>query len=140
MANTDDFESLKRAMAGSYAMLAVPQCIYPSYSHTPMHQHYHSHLTPYSLAKSIIASLGESRPCRRNHPRQSHADASVAAGVALLIWPSLLNIVKMTNGGLTHVPWFDSEADAKTYIRGLPITSSFMARYYMRNSKTRWEG
>lgn len=65
------------------------------------------------------------------------ADASVATGATLLIWSSLPDVTKMTDGALTHVAWFDSKAGVETYIRGLPgITSAFfMAGYYMQNFK-----
>jgi len=62
------------------------------------------------------------------------ADASVAAGVELLIWSSLPNVTKMSGGTLTTVHHFDSKAKVEEYIRGLPVMSVFfMAGYYMQN-------
>jgi hypothetical protein len=62
------------------------------------------------------------------------ADASVAAGVELLIWSSLPNVSKMSGGDLTTVHHFDSKAEVEEYIRGLPIISAFfMAGHYMQN-------
>lgn len=62
------------------------------------------------------------------------ADASVAAGVTLLIWSSLPNVTEMTNGAVTFVEHFDSKATVETYIRGLSIMKAFfMAGWYMQN-------
>ena len=62
------------------------------------------------------------------------ADAAVAEGVDLLIWSSLPNVTKMTEGKLTGVKHFDSKATVETYIRGLPIKSAFyMPAFYMQN-------
>ena len=62
------------------------------------------------------------------------AHAAVAEGVDLLIWSSLPNVTKMTEGKLTGVKPFDSKAEVETYIRGLPIKSAFyMPAFYMQN-------
>ncbi|KAK8084624.1 hypothetical protein PG997_005895 [Apiospora hydei] len=61
------------------------------------------------------------------------ADASVTAGVTQLIWSSLPNVTKMTNGehGLAH---FDSKAEVEEYIRNLNIRSTFfMPGWFMQN-------
>ena len=63
------------------------------------------------------------------------ANAAVAEGVDLLIWSSLPNVTKMTEGKLTGVKHFDSKATVETYIRGLPIKSAFyMPAFYMQNT------
>ena len=62
------------------------------------------------------------------------ADAAVAAGATLLIWSSLPHVTRMTGGKLSGVKHFDSKADVETYIRGLPIKSTFyMPAFYMQN-------
>jgi hypothetical protein len=62
------------------------------------------------------------------------ADASVTAGVTLLIWSSLPNVTEMTKGKITTVHHFDSKAEVERYIRTLPIVSAFfMAGWYMQN-------
>lgn len=62
------------------------------------------------------------------------ADASVAAGVSLLIWSSLPNITKISEGKLTAVKHFDGKAQVEEYIRTLPILSAFyMPGFYMQN-------
>lgn len=62
------------------------------------------------------------------------ADAAVAKDVELLIWSSLPNVTKMTEGKLSGVKHFDSKAEVETYIRGLPIKSVFyMPAFYMQN-------
>ncbi|KAK6850789.1 NAD(P)-binding protein [Apiospora arundinis] len=61
------------------------------------------------------------------------ADASVAAGVTQLIWSSLPNVTKMSDGehGLAH---FDSKAVVEEYIRCLDIRSTFfMPAWFMQN-------
>ena len=60
------------------------------------------------------------------------ADVAVAERVDLLIWSSLPNVTKMTEGKLTGVKHFYSKAKAETYIRGLPITF-YMPAFYMQN-------
>ena len=63
---------------------------------------------------------------------KSMADAAVAEGVDLLIWSSLPNVTKMTEGKLTGVKHFDSKATVETYIRALPIKSAFyMPAFYI---------
>ena len=65
------------------------------------------------------------------------ADAAVAAGASLLIWSTLPNVTKMTDGTLTGVVQWDSKADVETYIRSLPITSAFyMPALFMQNFLT----
>ena len=65
------------------------------------------------------------------------ADAAVVAGATLLIWSSLPNVTKMSNGKLSGMHHFDSKAEVETYIRGLPIKSTFyMAGFYMQNMQT----
>lgn len=62
------------------------------------------------------------------------ADAAVAEDVALLIWSSLPNATKMTEGKSSGVKHFDSKAVVEGYIRGLPIKSAFyVSAFYMQN-------
>ncbi|OMP88419.1 NmrA-like family domain-containing protein 1 [Diplodia seriata] len=62
------------------------------------------------------------------------ADAAKEAGVEHLIFSSLLNVTKETNGRLKHVPHFDGKADIEEYIRqsGTPATF-YLPGYYMSN-------
>jgi uncharacterized protein YbjT (DUF2867 family) len=103
-----DAESVKAAVAGSYAVFAV---------------------TNYweSQSKEVEVSQG-----------RAIADACVAAGVSHLVWSSLKNVTKMTNGILSHVEHFDSKADVADYIeetKGNMVTTYFMPGYYMSNIK-----
>jgi hypothetical protein len=65
------------------------------------------------------------------------ADVSKDAGVQHLIFSSLLNVTKTSNGRLTHVPHFDSKADVEQYIRdsGVPATF-YLPGYFMSNLET----
>ncbi|KAJ4314111.1 hypothetical protein N0V94_006625 [Neodidymelliopsis sp. IMI 364377] len=62
------------------------------------------------------------------------ADASKEAGVQHLIFSSLLNVTKTTNGRLSHVPHFDGKADIEEYITksGVPATF-YLPGYFMSN-------
>ncbi len=59
------------------------------------------------------------------------ADASVEAGVRHIVFSSLENVDKITNGK-NFAPHFTDKANIEAYIRTLPITSSFiyMAFFY----------
>ncbi|KAI1751904.1 NMRAL1 protein [Xylaria castorea] len=62
------------------------------------------------------------------------ADASKEAGVKHLIWSSLLDINKLTNGKLPHVYHFDSKAHVEEYIRSIGVPATFfMPGFYMSN-------
>ncbi|KAI0126513.1 NmrA-like family protein [Xylariales sp. AK1849] len=62
------------------------------------------------------------------------ADASKETGVQHLIWSSLFNVKKLTNGVLSDLYHFDSKALVEDYIReiGIPATF-FMPGFYMTN-------
>lgn len=55
------------------------------------------------------------------------ADAAVAAGVTYLIFSTLPNVTKLTNGKYTRVEGFDAKAEVEEYIRTLPIKSAFFS-------------
>ncbi|KAI1849055.1 hypothetical protein JX265_011281 [Neoarthrinium moseri] len=62
------------------------------------------------------------------------ADAAKETGVKLLIWSSLYNVTKHSNGVLAHVYHFDSKALVEDYIRELGIPATFfMPGFYMTN-------
>lgn len=62
------------------------------------------------------------------------ADSTVAAGSELLIFSSLPNVKKMTDGKLSDVKHFDSKAEVEGYIRTLHIRATFyMPGFYMQN-------
>ncbi|KAI2641112.1 NmrA-like family protein [Xylaria nigripes] len=62
------------------------------------------------------------------------ADAAKAAGVKHLIWSSLLDVTKLTNGKLARVYHFDSKAHVEDYIRSLGIPATFfLPGFYMSN-------
>lgn len=61
-------------------------------------------------------------------------DASKAAGVKHLIFSSLINVTKATNGRLPHVSHFDGKADIEDYIRGSGVPATFvMPGFFMSN-------
>ncbi|KAH8716733.1 putative nucleoside-diphosphate-sugar epimerase [Phaeosphaeriaceae sp. PMI808] len=62
------------------------------------------------------------------------ADVAKEFGVQHLIFSSLLNASKTSNGRLTHIPHFDGKADIEQYIRDSGIPSTFyLPGYFMTN-------
>lgn len=62
------------------------------------------------------------------------ADVSKAEGVQHLVWSSLPDCKKLTNGVLSQVYHFDSKAAVEDHIRSLGIPATFfMAGFYMAN-------
>lgn len=61
-------------------------------------------------------------------------DIAKEVGVQHLIFSSLLNVTKTSDGRLTHVPHFDGKADIEQYIRdsGVPATF-YLPGYFMSN-------
>ncbi|KAK3166644.1 hypothetical protein OEA41_009769 [Lepraria neglecta] len=80
-ADMDDEASLKLAVAGSFAVFAV---------------------TNFWEKASAAIEIAQGK---------AMADAAVAAGASLLIWSTLPNVTKMTDGTLTGVVQWDSKAD-----------------------------
>ncbi|KAI9729591.1 MAG: hypothetical protein M1834_006787 [Cirrosporium novae-zelandiae] len=64
------------------------------------------------------------------------ADAAATTG-AFLIWSTLPNVKAISNGALKNAVHYDSKAEVETYIRTLPIQSSFLVTStYMEAFKT----
>ncbi|KAE8152729.1 hypothetical protein BDV25DRAFT_54909 [Aspergillus avenaceus] len=62
------------------------------------------------------------------------AEVSKEEGVQHLVWSSLLNVNKLTNGVLSKVYHFDGKAEVEEYIRSLGIPATFfLAGFYMAN-------
>ncbi|KAL8939699.1 MAG: hypothetical protein Q9216_003213 [Gyalolechia sp. 2 TL-2023] len=62
------------------------------------------------------------------------ADVCKAEGVKHLVWSSLLNVKKLSNGVLPDVHHFDGKANVEEYIRSLGLPSSFfLPGFYMSN-------
>ncbi|KAL1890324.1 hypothetical protein Sste5346_008326 [Sporothrix stenoceras] len=109
-ANLDDPVSLLAAVKGVYAVFAV---------------------TNYwdSLSKATEITQGK-----------NIVDACVSGGVKHLVWSSLPNVTKLTDGKLVHVEHFDSKAEVSQYAEtqkvqsGLMVTH-FMPAYFMQNIK-----
>ncbi|KAL8715048.1 MAG: hypothetical protein Q9220_001005 [cf. Caloplaca sp. 1 TL-2023] len=102
-ADMDDEDSLKAAVAGSYAVFAM---------------------TNYWEKASPDVEIAQGK---------AMADASVAAGVELIVWASLPDVTAMTDGKLPGVKHFDSKAVVERYFRTLPIKSAFfMPALYMQ--------
>ncbi|KAL9039863.1 MAG: hypothetical protein Q9214_004705 [Letrouitia sp. 1 TL-2023] len=110
-ADADDPPSVQKAVAGSYAVFSM---------------------TNFWEKASAAVEISQGKGI---------AEASVAAGVKLLIWSSLPDVAKMSEGRLTSVHHFDSKATVEAYIRTLPITSAFfMPACYMQNMQTASNG
>ena len=55
------------------------------------------------------------------------ADAAVSVGAEFLIFSSLPSVTEISHGKYKHVYHFDAKAEVESYIRTLPIKSSFIA-------------
>ena len=99
-ADMSDQESLKSAISGSYAVFAVT-----NYWET--------------MSKDTEVQQGK-----------NIADVSKAAGVKHLIWSSLPQAEKLTEGKLRHVLHFDSKAEVEEYIESIKGGSGMVASYW----------
>lgn len=64
------------------------------------------------------------------------ADAAKEAGVQQIVFSSLLNVTKITDGRLSHVVHFDGKAEIEEYIRSTGLLATFvLPGYYMTNYK-----
>jgi len=64
------------------------------------------------------------------------ADAAKAAGIELLVWSSLPNATKLTNGKLKAIEHFDGKAEIEDYIRKLNVPAAFfMPAVFMSTSR-----
>ncbi|KAF2662013.1 NAD(P)-binding protein [Lophiostoma macrostomum CBS 122681] len=54
-------------------------------------------------------------------------EEAIAQKVEYIIWSSLSHPVKITDGKLSHIDFFDVKAEVEDYIRSLPIKSAFFA-------------
>lgn len=67
-------------------------------------------------------------------------DACLAAGVKHLVWSSLPNVSKLTNGELVKAVHFDAKAAVEDYIESVKkdklLASYFMPGFFMSNIKT----
>lgn len=121
-ADLSDFQSLVAAVANSYAVFGVTNCM-----SLPC-------LILRLPANNSISDWDKGSAAIEIAQGKAIADAALAAGVTLLIWSSLPNVSLMSSGTLTEVAHFDSKAEVEEYIRSLPILSSFfMAGWYMQN-------
>jgi hypothetical protein len=105
-ADTNDAESLKAAIRGSYGVFAV---------------------TNYWETQSKSGEIQQGK---------NIVDACKAEGVKHLIWSTLPHVGKLTNGELSKVEHFESKADVAEYaaqVKGDMIVSYFMPGYFMSN-------
>lgn len=62
------------------------------------------------------------------------ADAAKKAGVSHIIFSSLINVTKATNGRLSHVPHFDGKSLIEEYIKSTGVKSTIvLPGYFMSN-------
>jgi len=97
-ADADDILSLKRALQGTHTVFAITNSIYDAQIRT----------REVAQGKAI-------------------ADAAVAVRTSYLIFSTLPNVARISNGKYTHVDPFDAKAEVEDYIRALPIKSAFYA-------------
>ncbi|KAJ9640703.1 hypothetical protein H2204_003332 [Knufia peltigerae] len=105
-ADLNDIDSVRSAIAGSYGVFAVT-----NYWETM------SKTVEYQQGKNIV-------------------DACKEEGIKHLIWSSLPNVTKLTNGELSKVEHFDSKAEVAEYAeqtKGDMLVSYFMPGFFMSN-------
>ncbi|CAG8083889.1 unnamed protein product [Penicillium salamii] len=64
------------------------------------------------------------------------ADVAKESGVQHLIFSSLLDVTKESNGRLKHVPHFDQKAHVEQYIRSTGVPATFILPGYFMNNYT----
>lgn len=101
VADLNDPKSLKEALKGSYAVFAVT-----NYWETG------SRSTEVAQGKAI-------------------ADACVAAGVKHVVWSSLVNVTKLTNGALSKVAHFDGKSEIADYFESVKGSAGMIVTYFM---------
>lgn len=107
-ADLDDADSLRQAVQGSYGVFGVTDYWATTDKNVEIRQ-----------GKSLV-------------------DACLDENVQHLVWSSLPNVTKLTNGELTKVEHFDSKAEVGEYAdkhRGKMIVTWFMPGYFMSNIK-----
>lgn len=68
---------------------------------------------------------------------QNIADLAKEAGIQHLIWSSLYDVNKLTNGKFPNVEHFDSKAAVEQYIRDIGVPATFfMPGFFMSNFET----
>lgn len=101
VADLNNPESLHEALKGSYAVFAVT-----NFWETG------SRSTEVAQGKAI-------------------ADACVAAGVKHIVWSTLVNVTKLTNGALKNVTHFDGKSEVTDYIESVKGPAGMIATYFM---------
>ncbi|KAK6855399.1 NmrA family transcriptional regulator [Apiospora arundinis] len=127
-ADLNDGKTLAKAVAGAHTVFGMTNCEW-SLIRAPLNRYRDYILTAY-LAHTV---WDEGSVEVEINQGKAIADASVAAGVTQLIWSSLPNVTRMSDGehGLAH---FDSKAAVEEYIRCLDIRSTFfMPAWFMQN-------
>ncbi|KAL1724142.1 hypothetical protein EV715DRAFT_244550 [Schizophyllum commune] len=103
-ADLNDKESLRKAIKGAYGVYAVT---------------------------NFWDSMSEDKEITQG---KNIADVCKEENVQHLVWSSLLNVTKLTNGVLSEVHHFDSKAKVEDYIRELGIPATFfLPGFYMDN-------
>ncbi|KAL1736280.1 hypothetical protein EV714DRAFT_242744 [Schizophyllum commune] len=103
-ADMDDKESLRKAIKGAHGVFAV---------------------TNFWDSMSGDKEIAQGK---------NVADICKEENVQHLVWSSLLNVTKLTNGVLSEVHHFDSKAKVEDYIRELGIPATFfLPGFYMAN-------
>lgn len=111
VADLNDPQTLREALKGSYAVFAV---------------------TNYWETGSSEIEVKQGKAI---------ADACVAVGVKHVVWSSLPNVTKLTNGTLKKVAHFDGKSDIAEYFESVKgqsgmITTYFMPGFYATNFKS----
>lgn len=101
VADLNDSQTLREALKGSYAVFAVT-----NYWETGSRE------TEVAQGKAI-------------------ADACVAVGVKHVVWSTLVNVTKLTNGALKQVAHFDGKSEIAEYFESVKAQSGLITTYFM---------
>lgn len=87
--------------------------------------------TVFAITVSVTDKVDKSQEVAQG---KAIADAAVAAGVQYVIFSTLPDVSKISNGKITSVEHFDLKAQIETYVRGIAVDSAFYAPgYFMQN-------
>ena len=124
----DDPTSLQKAVEGSDVIFAMTDCKSSKRVHSrcllPSHLPFPINVYLFQDSRRV-ADWEKASADNEIAQGKAIADACIAAGVHLIIWSTLPDVPKMSNGTLTKVHHFNTKVAVEEHIRSLPIKSIF---------------